>query len=529
MQLHCLEGPVIGLPTFLKRILVNLAEACPPIALWISRTAINDVVNLAHHRPHPLSTFSDYSCWTGLSDKTYSARCIPPTYPANLPEIEKVMGLFERTAPEQKMCVKSTLLFPSFAQYLTDGFIRTKMPKHDQSQDLRRRNTSNHEIDLCPLYGRTEPQTHALRARSEERGMRGRLKSQMIGGEEFPPFLYEGSDAVVKEEFKILDPPLAFDPKEWPGMVSTIFAQGGDRANAAPQVAMMNTLWLREHNRLAGEIERANSSWDDERVFQTARNVVIVLAIKIVVEEYINHISPEPIRFIADPSAAWNAPWNKPNWITAEFSLLYRWHSLIPENINWNGAAVPVGETFFNNSLIIKAGLGRAFTDLSSQKAARLGPFNTAKALLPIEWNSINQGRICNIAPYADYKVYVSCDRPKAFSDVSTDPNVVKFLQETYTRVEDIEFYPGLFAEDTGNNSPLPDLLGTMVAIDAFSQALPNPLLSQYVYKEETFTKAGWDTINQTSTLRQVVDRNVPGGIGDARISMTQESWKYQW
>ena len=28
------------------------------------------------------------------------------------------------------MCAKSTCLFPAFAQYLTDGFIRTRMP-HD--------------------------------------------------------------------------------------------------------------------------------------------------------------------------------------------------------------------------------------------------------------------------------------------------------------------------------------------------------------------------------------------------------------
>lgn len=521
---------MIGFPSLLKRILVGLAENNPAIASWLSGIVINEVVNLAPHRPHPLSTFSDYPCWTGLTDKTYSARCIPPAYPSDLPPVEDVMALFKQTGTEQRMCVKSTLLFPSFAQYLTDGFIRTKMPRHDESQDMRRRNTSNHEIDLCPLYGRKEDQTHALRLRSEKPGERGRLKSQMIGAEEYPPFLYEDTEGTVKEAFKVLDPPLAFDPKQWPQAVPAIFAQGGDRANAAPQVAMMNTLWLREHNRLARDIERTNGSWDDERVFQTARNVVIVEAIKIVVEEYINHISPEPFRFIADPQVAWNASWNKPNWITAEFSLLYRWHSLIPDRITWSGAPVPVDKNyFFNNSLLIQAGLGKAFIDLSGQKAARLGPFNTTEGLWQIEWNSINQGRICNLAPYVKYKEFVSSSPPKSFSEVSTDPNVVEFLAKTYKAVDQIEFYPGLFAEDTGNNSPLPDLLGTMVAIDAFSQALPNPLLSEQVYKKETFSQVGWDTINQTSRLSQVVDRNVPGGIGSARISMTQESWRYQW
>ena len=61
--------------------------------------------------------------------------------------------------------------------------------------------------------------------------------------------------------------------------------------NGAPQVAMVDTLLLREHNRLAGVMERLNTGWNDERVFQTARNTMIVLFIKIVVEEYIDHVS----------------------------------------------------------------------------------------------------------------------------------------------------------------------------------------------------------------------------------------------
>ncbi|WP_397244757.1 peroxidase family protein [Paracoccus mutanolyticus] len=50
--------------------------------------------------------------------------------------------------------------------------------------------------------------------------------------------------------------------------------------NSTPYTAMLNTLFLREHNRLAGVIETAHTGWDDERVFQTARNVTIVLLIK---------------------------------------------------------------------------------------------------------------------------------------------------------------------------------------------------------------------------------------------------------
>ena len=339
----------------------------------------------------------------------------------------------------------------------------------------------------------------------------------------------------MKPEFeKFLDKPLGLDKilgmtPDPEGLRAAIFAFGGDRANASPQVAMMNTLFLREHNRLAGVIESAHPDWDDERVFQTTRNTLIVLFIKVVVEEYINHISPS-IRFRADPSFVWNAPWNKPNWMTTEFSLLYRWHSLIPSTIKWGGQPYPLLATLMNNQLLIKGGLAQAFSDMSSQTTGRLGAFNTAGALLHLEIEAIKQGRLCELASYSDYREYVSLSRPGDFSDISSDPQVVDFLKNTYKTVDKVEFYVGLFAEDNTKNSPLPPLLLRLVAVDAFSQALTNPLLSEHVFNEnvrqETFSAQGWEAIANTSVLRDILERNSPGGIGDAQIGMTLSSWK---
>jgi prostaglandin-endoperoxide synthase 2 len=113
-------------------------------------------------------------------------------------------------------------------------------------------------------------------------------------------------------QFAVLDAPLGLDTVADPSRRARLFAAGGDRVNSAPQIAMVNTLFLREHNRLAGLIGSQNIDWDDERVFQTTRNILIVMFVKLVVEEYINHISPSPIPLVADPSVAWDTPWNKP-------------------------------------------------------------------------------------------------------------------------------------------------------------------------------------------------------------------------
>ena len=84
---------------------------------------------------------------------------------------------------------------------LTDGFIRTMIFNDfatGETIEDRRRNTSNHEIDLCPLYGRTFEQVMALRTMSEEPELRGKLKSEIVNGEEHPLRLFQpGGDAFV--------------------------------------------------------------------------------------------------------------------------------------------------------------------------------------------------------------------------------------------------------------------------------------------------------------------------------------------
>jgi prostaglandin-endoperoxide synthase 2 len=515
------------LPSWLLRLVVFLAERFERLGAFINAKLIDAAVNVSRNRPHPWSTSHDYTTWTGLSDYQWSARHLPPATISDLPSPDKVKELFSRNGEPQQLCAKSTCLFPAFAQYLTDGFIRTRMPSSGETEQLRRQNTSNHQIDLCPLYGRTQGQTDVLRLKSEQRGARGRLNSQQIKGEEYAPFLYQ-SDGTLDPGFESLDPPLGLDKFKDPAARS-IFAFGGDRTNSVPQVAMINTLLLREHNRLAGAIEGANPGWDDERVFQTARNTLIAIFIKIVVEEYINHIAPTPFRLRADAAVGYRARWNRTNWITTEFSLLYRWHSLIPDRVKWNGQLHDVHTTFMQNQFLLTGGLLEAFSNFGSETAGRLSAANTAKALLDIEIASVNQGRVCELAPYWKYREYVGLKRPESFDEISSNPRISNLLKDLYGRPDRVEFYTGLFCEDTVANSPLPPLILKFVAVDAFSQALTNPLLSEHVFHAGTFSDVGWKAIQTTKSLADLLERNVPGGLRGERVSMTRPGWKYAW
>lgn len=50
---------------------------------------------------------------------------------------------------------------------------------------------------------------------------------------------------------------------------------GDIRANENIGLAAVHTLWVREHNRVAGELAAINRHWNDETLFQEARRVVI--------------------------------------------------------------------------------------------------------------------------------------------------------------------------------------------------------------------------------------------------------------
>lgn len=60
--------------------------------------------------------------------------------------------------------------------------------------------------------------------------------------------------------------------------------------------------------------------------------------------------------------------------------------------------------------------------------------------------------------------------------------------------------------------SALPPLIGRLVGIDAFSQALTNPLLAENVFNADTFSPVGLKIIQETNTVSDLVHRNIPEG-----------------
>lgn len=65
------------------------------------------------------------------------------------------------------------------------------------------------------------------------------------------------------------------------------FAAGDLRANEQIVLASMHTLWVYEHNRLAGLLKYINQHWDSEKIFQEARKIVIAQLQHITYDEFL--------------------------------------------------------------------------------------------------------------------------------------------------------------------------------------------------------------------------------------------------
>ena len=492
-----------------------------PTSRLLNRSGIVEFASQMPARPNPLSTMADYTSWASLTNRKWSGRHLPPSVcrARTEPPVEAVAQLFLR-ADELKPCVSSTVLFTYFAQWFTDGFLRTERGKDVQVRNTQR-NESTHDVDLTQLYGLDKKMTKALRL-----GTGGLLRSQQINGEEYPEYLCRHGKVRKRFKHKLL-PPIGF--KEMPRKQrNQLFAMGTDTRNLG--FVAFNVLFLREHNRIArilAEEHAGDPAWDDKRLFATARNILIVVLLRITVEEYVNHITGLYVKLrLPPPKTLLREAWQRPNWMAIEFNLLYRWHSLTPGSFRLGDTDLTIEDTLANTHPLTSGGLRAFMVAASAQRAGRISLFNTDPLLVGVaETPSIMQARVARLRSYNDYRELCGLPRARHFGEFSTNPAVSARLKRLYDRVDDVEFYVGLFAEEAAPHKCLPPLMGVMVAFDAFTQVLTNPLVAPHVYGPQTFSATGMAIIEETSTIKQLVSRNVPQGADDCHISLRQRDY----
>jgi prostaglandin-endoperoxide synthase 2 len=530
------------LRTWLGR-LVNRAERVAPVRDAVDAFIADRVLGLTQSRPLPFSCWTPgtpwrpdppsdapaepYVSWTGLFDRGYTGRHLPPQpVVPTLPPLGVLRGdlsaepgtllsLFERRRFEP--CPRSSALLCFFAQWFTDSFMRT------DPTDLRR-NRSNHEIDLNQIYGPDAATTDMLRAHGG-----GRLRTRQLQGGYYPDRLMTGPRRVRARYAEsgyaagILG---LFDRAFLPAgginaRRAALFATGLEQGNSTIFYAAISTIFIREHNRIADVLQQRHPDWDDDRLFETARNTLIALLLKVVIEEYVAHLSGLPFRLHLNRHFAEHRDWYRTNRIAIEFDLLYRWHSLVPDAIGFGDTTLGPNDIRYNPALLERLGAPDLLGAASAQHAGRIGLRNTPRFLMPVEARTQHLARVHRLQPYNAYRACFGLKPMSSFRELTDDLRLASQLDALYGgRFEDLELSVGLLAEKRAPDAVFGELMGVMVAVDAFSQIYTNPLLSTHVYGTLAFDEYGLEVIETTTSLEQLVHRNTPGFAG--RISFAK-------
>src|SRR5262249_28045584 len=155
--------------------------------------------------------------------------------------------------------------------------------------------------------------------------------------------------------------------------------------------------------------------------------------IKVVIQDYINHITPFRFQFVCEPGIGETRDWFRPNWMSIEFDMLYRWHALVPDRITAGGVRDDYVNLLWDTGILIDNGVAFLVNEAPHQPCTEIGLFNTPDFLIDtVEQPTIEMGRKANLAGFNDYRQACVYPRLESFDDISTRPDVRSALERVY-------------------------------------------------------------------------------------------------
>ncbi|KAM4738490.1 prostaglandin G/H synthase 2 [Anableps anableps] len=439
-----------------------------------------------------------YKSWEAYSNLSYYTRALPPV-PANCPTPMGVVG--KKELPDVKVLAEkllvrrrfipdpqgTSLMFAFFAQHFTHQFFKSDM-KNGPAFTVAK----GHGVDLGHIYGDNLEKQHKLRLFKD-----GKLKYQMVNGEVYPPLV---KDVGVEMHY----PPHISDSQR--------FAVGHEAFGLVPGLMMYATIWLREHNRVCDILKEVHPDWDDERLFQTARLILIGETIKIVIEDYVQHLSGYHFKLKFDPELLFNQRFQYQNRIASEFNTLYHWHPLMPDSFHIEERDYSYKEFVFNTTVMTEHGISNLVDSFTKQIAGRVaGGRNVPGAILYVAIKSIENSRQMRYQSLNAYRKRFSMKPYTSFEDMTGDKEMAAILEELYGDVDAVELYPGLLVEKPRPNAIFGETMVEMGAPFSLKGLMGNPICSPEYWKPSTFGgTAGFNIVN-TASLQRLVCNNVQG------------------
>ncbi|KAJ3127787.1 hypothetical protein HK098_005786 [Nowakowskiella sp. JEL0407] len=248
------------------------------------------------------------------------------------------------------------------------------------------------------------------------------------------------------------------DMKTSPNSGKFVFNAGDVRANENPGLQSLHTIFVREHNRLAGEYAKAHPSWDDEELFQNARKMVIGIMQKITFDEYL----PMTIGKMLPPYTGYNSMVD-PRLDVFFAAAAFRYgHSGVPSillRLNADAEDISQGplilrDVIFNPQPIKMYGVDAVLRGVAAELEQKIDSlltnelrnFHPSQPFDLAAWN-IQRGRDVGIPSYNQVRFQLGLSPADNFYDITSEPALQKALKDTYKTVDLVDAYVGGLSE----------------------------------------------------------------------------------
>jgi len=373
-------------------------------------------------------------------------------------------------------------------------------------------------FDLSQVYGSTQVVADALR--TFEGGLLKTSPGNMLP--------YDNTTYFTQAQITALN--MANDS----GAVATsnLFAAGDVRANENLELTTLETLFVRNHNLIATELQKEHSNWTDEQLYQEARKLNIAEYQSIIYNEWIPAVlGQNALSKYTGYKSTVNAT------ISNEFSTVaFRFgHSLVSPTIARDGNDgeavtddVPLSEDFFDPNLLNPSGVvdpltGEVSTDIGAVLKGEADGNGQAMDTMAVSairnllfGNGISggqdlialdvqRGRDHGIPDYNSLRVDLGLPAITSFSQITSNVQVQAELEEAYPGgVNTIDAFEGGLAEDHVAGSDVGPLFQAIM-VNQFTRLRDG---DRFFYLNENFNSNENAILQQGGSLAKVIEAN---------------------
>lgn len=309
---------------------------------------------------------------------------------------------------------------------------------------------------------------------------------------------------------------------------SGLYFSGDIRANEQVGLTALHTLFVREHNRLAGRTAEAHPDLSGNEIFELARKIVGAQMQVITYHEFL------PLLIGPDALTGYEGynPEIDPS-IANEFSTAaYRvGHTMLSPSLMCidscgEDTQISLARAFFNPSLVNRFGISGFLRGLATQRAQEVDrmlvdevrnllfgpPGSVGRDLAAL---NIQRGRDHGLPGYNVARVAYGLPAAQSFADVSWEPAVQAALEAAYGDIDLLDLWVGGLAEDHVPGAMVGETFQAIIA-DQFRRLRDG---DRYWYENDPYFLANPELLEavRATSLSDVIRRNTPieDEIGD--------------